>query len=105
VRGETGIIPKSSLIFPFAKVRGNTVENIVEVVETGLRRANEFLTHGYTLLYTNTVTRQRNGPNGWYIRRDHGYVLGRTADVAHYEPTPRPTKSEEAGADLPASVA
>ena len=62
--------------------------DIVELAECGLRRANEYLEHGYRLLSMNATTYQKQGPNGWYIRRGFTYVLGRTAEVAHHDPLP-----------------
>jgi hypothetical protein len=65
-------------------------EGIVEVQECHLRKANEYLAAGYVLLYEGITTHERTKRDGQlYISREFQYVVGRTADVAHFEPAPK----------------
>lgn len=62
---------------------------IVEVVHvTHDDRANAYLAHGYNLIgdphTTTRLAKHPNNPAG-YIRREVTYVLGRTAEVEHFD--------------------
>lgn len=67
---------------------------IVELAETGSHRtANEYLERGYRYLGFFQQAREIptkkpegvQGYSGWVVLRQGIYVLGRTAEVAHYE--------------------
>lgn len=74
----------------------DSLDGVVEIVEAGLRNANRYLANGYRLLRASVTTRLRRGDNVPWVRKDFTYVLGRSADVAHYDP-PTPISA----ADLP----
>lgn len=67
-------------------------EDIVELAEAGLRKANLYLEHGYQLIAVQGVSYEKTrrdpsevaGPS--FIQRRVRYVLGRPEGVEHYEP-------------------
>lgn len=70
------------------------LEAVEEVVELrSYRRANLYLAAGYRLLSIMTV---HYGEDGKSLRRGAQYVVGRTADVPHFDsPTQAPAPPAE----------
>lgn len=55
----------------------------------GYREANAYLAAGYDLLHITDRTAAKMKPDGSkqiYVQRKPVFILGRTADVAHFEP-------------------
>ena len=74
------------------------LDGIVEVSECGWMGVNQYLEHGYRLLaiiQTVKPATNRGNNNQWYIRRGAGYVVGRTAGVAHFLPVHSPPPAVE----------
>jgi hypothetical protein len=66
--------------------------DIVEVAEYHMARANQCLEAGYRLLRIATTSHQRekrDNSNQVYISHEFQYVVGRTAEVPHFEPQMR----------------
>ena len=67
--------------------------NIVEVVETGKRQANQYLEHGYRLLAVEQCTffkeKELQSKFTAYVEKSMIYCLGRTAQVERWEPAKR----------------
>jgi hypothetical protein len=67
-------------------------EDIVELAEAHIRKANLYLEHGYQLISVQGISyeKPRREPSevagGSYIQRRIRYVLGRPQGVDHYEP-------------------
>jgi len=62
---------------------GEGLREIVEVVEAGMRRANEYLAAGYRLITVQKLQRYRNDRSG--SETFTGYVLGRTEETPHVD--------------------
>ena len=82
-----------------------TMDDIREVVETGMGRANRYLEHGYRLLGVTYATRLekvtedvKGMTQSHHVARHTVYVLGRPADVAAYEEPPARAPQPEAAA-------
>lgn len=62
--------------------------DIVEVVETNWAKANLYLDHGYRLLgFSNSTDYVKaSGAAPGHVRRRTRCILGRTADVLHFDP-------------------
>ena len=72
------------------------LSSYVELVQSGVHVANLFLAAGYHLVSVNTTTKpDRMADGGFYVHRRFTYVLGRTADVAHFDLPPRSEAAEE----------
>jgi hypothetical protein len=76
-------------------------EDVVELVEARLYRANLYLEHGYKLLSVLSTSEEDRGrlTGNAFVRRGIKYVLGRTADVAHYDAPNWQPKQAQAMAD------
>jgi len=69
-----------------------SLSTYVELVQTGVQLSNLYLSAGYHLLSVSSTTRPGTLPDGRpYVHRRMTYVLGRTADVAHFDLPPRPS--------------
>lgn len=67
-----------------------SLADVVEVVEVrNYRTANPYLAAGYRLLRIDGIAVARPRPDNkeYYVQRVSCFILGRTADVAAYEPT------------------
>ena len=63
-----------------------------ELVQTGVHVANLYLAAGYHLLALGDTTKPGLLSDGRpYVHRRKTYVLGRTADVPHFDLPPRPS--------------
>ena len=63
-----------------------------ELVQTGVYVANLYLAAGYHLLALGDTTKPGVLSDGRpYVHRRKTYVLGRTADVPHFDLPPRPS--------------
>jgi hypothetical protein len=74
------------------------LSDIVELVEGRLTSANAYLRHGYRLISVQGVAGSGTHPDGKsvYVRRQVCYVLGRTAEVEHYDWMPQKSNRPQA---------
>ena len=77
----------------------NHFEGIVEIDEAHGGIVNRWLEAGYRLLAIESESRSAKhpGPAGqFYVRRQTKYIVGRSADVAHFDLAPRESQPEAA---------
>lgn len=75
----------------------DSLDGVVEIVEAGRRNTNLYLDNGYRLLRASVTTRLLKRDAVPWVRKDFTYVLGRSAEVAHYDPPLREFHIEDCG--------
>ncbi len=78
-------------------------KDIVELVETGAKGAQNHMLHGYALLEIVGETRSARHPliegapmsGGFYVKRTTTYIVGRTEGTPYYNPFSKLTETME----------